>query len=239
MTRLGVDYAWGYPGTAALSQAGATFAARYHSNDKSKNLRPDEARALLAAGIDVVSVWETTADRMLAGYSAGVIDAHLAAAEQHACGAPPDAPIYFAADFDATPAQQAPIDAYLSGAASVIGKKRTGIYGGFYVVKRALDAGVCHYGWQTYAWSGGQWEDRAQLQQFHNGVRINKVSCDLNRATAADFGQWTRTAKPKPPAGDKPLPGPTPKPRWFWAAVRAFLARRNRDKRPPWVMAGA
>jgi hypothetical protein len=57
----------------------------------------------------------------------------------------------------------------LSGAGSILGKDHVGIYGGYYPVKRALDAGVCKYAWQTYAWSGGQWDPRAHIRQNKNG----------------------------------------------------------------------
>ena len=47
---------------------------------------------------------------------------------------------------------------------------RTGAYGGYYVIKRAFDAGKITWGWQTYAWSGGQWDARAQFRQTSNGI---------------------------------------------------------------------
>ena len=44
----------------------------------------------------------------------------------------------------------------------------------------------------TYAWSAGQWDHRAQLQQYENGQEL-----DRDRSKATDFGQWrygSRTA---------------------------------------------
>jgi hypothetical protein len=187
---FGLDYAWGDPGVAALKAAGAKFVCRYLSTPgNSKNLRPDEAHRLREAGIAVVVVFETTADRALGGAAAGKVDATSAAAQAKACGLPDDQPIYFAVDFDARPDQQDAINAYLRAAAGVLGHARVGVYGGYYVVKRALDARVCKYAWQTYAWSGGQWDRRAQLQQFSNGHTVNGVSCDYNHATSSDYGQ--------------------------------------------------
>ncbi|MEU9022352.1 glycoside hydrolase domain-containing protein [Actinomadura sp. NPDC048394] len=188
---FGVDYAWGRPGAAALQRAGAKFVCRYLSPDTTgKNLDAGEARELGAAGIAIVVVWESTAARARAGRDAGAVDARTAAAQAAACGMPPDRPIYFAVDFDAAPADQSPINAYLRGAASVLGVARVGIYGGYWPVSRALDAGLARWAWQTYAWSGGRWDARAQLQQYSNDHVINGVGVDYNRSTSPDFGQW-------------------------------------------------
>src|SRR3954452_1849906 len=110
MTLFGVDYAWGRPGIPALQRAGVKFVCRYLSHDTSgKNLTKAEATAMRAAGIAVVVVWESTAQRPLAGRIAGVADATEAARQAKDCGLPPDQPIYFAADWDATSGEQAAI----------------------------------------------------------------------------------------------------------------------------------
>jgi len=193
----GVDYAWSHPSPAALHAAGVTFACRYLSTDKSKSLTLTEAKALAAAGISSVVVWETTANRMLGGKAAGVADAKDAAAQATACGMPASRPIYFAADWDATETQQTQINAYLDGAASVLGRSRVGIYGGYYPVKRAMDAGKATWAWQTIAWSGGQWDPRAHIRQGAQ-KSIGGVSCDLDTSMKADFGQWKPGQTPTP-----------------------------------------
>lgn len=185
----GVDYAWSHPGGAALKAAGAQFACRYLSPDSSKNLTRTEAADLAAHGVWAVVVWESTAARARAGRAAGVADARTALIQATAAGMPSGRPIYFAVDFDATPGDQTLINAYLDGASSVIGRDRVGIYGGYYPVKRALDAGKATWAWQTIAWSGGQWDARAVIRQGAQ-TTVNGVSCDLNTATADDYGQW-------------------------------------------------
>ncbi len=190
---VGVDYAWSHPTAAALHQDGYRFAARYLSYDTAgKNLSAGEAQGLWASGVDIVVVWEQTADAALAGYNQGRSDAAAANAQAAGDGIPGGRPIYFAVDFDATPGQQPAIDAYFDGAASVLGRDRVGAYGGFYVVKRLFDAGKIAWGWQTYAWSGGQWDGRAQLRQVQNGVSVGGafMCCDRDQAVAADYGQW-------------------------------------------------
>jgi Rv2525c-like, glycoside hydrolase-like domain len=219
----GIDFAfYPHPSTAAIKAEGATFVCRYvsayaPSDTQGKNLLAAEKDALLAAGISIVIVAEEDAGRMLGGGPAGVADAAHADAVVKALGMK-GMPIYFACDFDATEAQQTPIHAYLDGAASVIGRPRVGIYGGYYPVKRACDAGKVTWAWQTYAWSGGQWDPRVQLRQVENGVRIGGADCDRDLSMAADYGQWPRPgAQPTPP-----VPGQLPAPAWL-AADRARI----------------
>ncbi|WP_019629813.1 glycoside hydrolase domain-containing protein [Actinomadura atramentaria] len=191
MSVFGVDYAWGRPGVKALEKAGVAFACRYLSHDTSgKNLTRAEAEQLSAAGIWVVVVWESAADRALSGRAGGVADARDAAAQAKACGMPGDRPIYFAVDWDASSGQQKKINDYLDGVASVIGRDRVGLYAGYGPIKRAFDSGKITYGWQTYAWSGGKWDARAQLQQYSNDHTINGVGLDYDRAVKSDYGQW-------------------------------------------------
>ncbi|TYB43010.1 glycoside hydrolase domain-containing protein [Actinomadura chibensis] len=198
MAVFGVDYAWGRPGASALKRAGVKFACRYLSHDTSgKNLTRAEADDLSAAGIWLVVVWESAAKRPLDGRSAGAADAADAAAQARACGMPDDRPIYFAADWDAPASAQDEINAYLDGAASVIGRDRVGLYAGYGPLKRAFDAGKIAYGWQTYAWSGGDWDARAQLQQYSNDHEINGVGVDYDRAVQSDYGQWRVGVSPE------------------------------------------
>lgn len=205
MSVFGIDYAWGRPSVAAMKKAGVKFVARYLSHDiTGKDLTAAEARTLSDAGFWIVVVWETTASRALAGRAAGVADATAADKKAKACGMPAGRPIYFAVDFDATASQQDEIHAYLDGAASVLGRDRIGMYGGYGPTKRAFDAKKITFGWQTYAWSHGSWDARAQLQQYSNGRTVGGVDCDYDRAMKTDYGQWRIGAVPTPPQPDRP-----------------------------------
>lgn len=183
----GVDYSDSPPGGAALAKAGMRFAARYLSHNEEKNLDRAEADDLAAHGVSCVVVWETTAQRAGAGRAAGIADAKEAAAQAQACGQPTGRPIYFAVDYDADPAD---VVAYFQGVAYVLGLARTGVYGGFKVVKYLLDHGLAAWAWQTVAWSGGRWDARARIRQYASTVRINGVTCDHDTAMTADYGQW-------------------------------------------------
>jgi peptidoglycan hydrolase-like protein with peptidoglycan-binding domain len=207
---LGLDYAGGRPGGAAISAHGYQFVVRYLSDGgpglPGKLLTAAEYRDLQIAGIAVVCNWETSATRMLGGRAAGHADAQTASGVCQSLGHPSDRPIYFSADWDVAPGQQGAVDDYLRGVAEVIGLARAGVYGGYWVVKRCLDNGTARWGWQTGAWSGGNVDPRIHLYQRIGYVSVGGVQCDVNEARQLDFGQCLSSGPvtPPPPAG----PGP-------------------------------
>lgn len=188
---FGLDFVTA-PTIAAMKSASVAFVCRYLSevNDltKIKLLTAAEAKADSAAGIAIVSNYEWYGNRAAEGFNSGVADAKIAAAQHAACGGPGDRPIYFSVDFN-TSATAAIID-YFHGVASVIGLARTGAYGGYACIKGLLDAGAIKWAWQTYAWSGGQWDARAHILQYENGIAFDGRSVDYDRSVKPDFGQW-------------------------------------------------
>lgn len=194
MTDAGVDYSAGHPGGAALKAARVRFAARYVSHTASKNITASEATDLSVHGVWTVLVWETTASRAGAGRAAGITDAHDALTQATAAGMPSSRPLYFAVDWDADPTV---VDTYFEGVASVLGLDRTGVYGGYKVVKHLLDSKLATWAWQTAAWSGGKWDARAHIRQPATTVHINGVACDNDTAYAADYGQWMPGKSPE------------------------------------------
>jgi len=200
VTAIGIDYSWARPDPGGLHAEGYTFAARYLSHDTSgKTIDAGEANALWGAGVDVVLVWEDGEYNVLGGYGQGVADAQAADAIANGAGIS-GRPIYFAVDFDAQAYQQGTVDAYFQGVASVIGLGRTGAYGGYGLIARSFDDGVIAWGWQTYAWSYGNWDGRAQLRQVLNGITAAGYGncCDRDEAQSDDYGQWHAN---KPPGG--------------------------------------
>jgi uncharacterized protein YraI len=178
-----IDYSFARPDPAYIKSQGFGGVMRYLSHTVGKNLSIAERDALFAQGLGIGLVWETTANRALDGHSAGVQDATDALNQCNNLGM--NCPIYFAVDFDATPAQQTPINDYLNGARTILGD-RVGVYGGFWIVKRCFDAGIVKWGWQTYAWSGGQWDARAQVRQTLNGQWNDSV--DFDDTTTDNWG---------------------------------------------------
>ncbi len=201
MSIAGCDYADTHPSVAALKDAGISFVCRYLSTTGNpKNLAAAEAQTLHTAGISIVLNYETTAVFMEGGYNTGLADARSARAQATAVGAPTNVPIFYSADFNATPAQVTEVLDFLHGCADAEGSKSlVGVYGGYAVVKAAIDAGFL--GWQTYAWSGGQWDARAVLRQTLNGHAIGGVEVDLDEATVASYGQWAPQGAVGAPVG--------------------------------------
>ena len=195
MARYGIDCASHSPSPATLKAHNLTFIARYLSGvGNAKNLTREEALAAHAGHIDIVTVWETWANRALDGYAAGVADARAAVAYLKALGAPVGVPVFFAVDYD-TAGNAHLTDAYFDGVFSVLGKSRTGVYGGYEVVARQMQRGA-HFGWQTYAWSSRRWYLKAQLRQYSNGHYVGGVQVDLNQAVSPNFGQWFYVSPP-------------------------------------------
>lgn len=101
-------------------------------------------------------------------------------------------PIYFNfADMDPATVNYAQLDASIDAARGLVGFNRMGAYGGYGVIKHLFDSGRIKYGWQTYAWSHGQWDLRAQLRQTQNGATV-----DYDEAWALDYGQYPLVSGP-------------------------------------------
>lgn len=185
----GLDYSFARPSPDSVKSGGYDFICRYLSAVPGKNISADEANHAFSAGLSIALVWESTANRSLDGFTAGSEDAQnaLQLAQVSNCGNIPA--IYFAVDFDASEADQVKIDDYLKGAASVLGLPRVGVYGSYWVVKRCFDNGTVSWGWQTYAWSGKNWDNRAHLRQIQNGVKFNGMDVDIDEALDANYGQ--------------------------------------------------
>jgi len=188
----GCDYSFARPGGAVLHNAGKLFAGRYlWYNTASKGINQSEWNDLVGNGVAVFLIYEEDGRELLGGYAAGVACAQKAETYRKNNGLPAQ-PIYFCVDFDANDSQQAAINDALRGANSVLGG-RAGVYGGYWVVKKALDAGVTKWGFQTYAWSGGQVDPRAAVYQYSNGHNVNGM-IDFCRNLQADFGGSTQLA---------------------------------------------
>lgn len=208
----GLDYAGGYISGADLAAAGISFVCRYVTSGGTelpqKQLTGSEFTDLVANGIGVVFNWEYDASAMLNGASQGTSDAQAALANVLTLPGIPagyQPVIYFSADFDATEDNQTPINAYLQAAAAVLGGPQfVGIYGGYWPLSRALDAGVCQWAWQTEAWSGQNVDSRINLMQRNSlGYKtIDGVQADIDEAHTDNFGQFTTggTVQPTPPA---------------------------------------
>ena len=199
-TGYGIDYSDASLTAGSVAAAGYGFVCRYLSwLPNSKVLTLSEAQALTAADLGIVSNWESDGlQDWQSGvpadpYSQGAGHATEAERQALANGMPSSRPIYFSVDFDLQPSMYTALNSYFDGVASVIGRSRTGAYGGYHVIGELFDSGKIAWGWQTYAWSSGNWDSRAQLRQVQNDITVSGHDADLDQAMAADFGQWGGT----------------------------------------------
>lgn len=193
---FGLDFAWSKPSITAMHSGGYSFVARYLSYDTTgKNLTLNEANGYKAASppLAIVSNWEYSATAAMNGYNQGAADARAALAQHNAAGGDSKAPIYFSVDWDVTDAQKPVVGQYMKGVASVLSLARTGAYGSYWVIKYLFDNKLITWGWQTYAWSGGLWDTRAQIRQVANGISVGNADCDRNQSMVDNFGQWNAT----------------------------------------------
>lgn len=200
---MGCDYSDSTIPARVLVAHGAQFAGRYASTPGNpKNLTAHEVEQLTAAGIGIVSIFETTAFRALAGEQAGKDDAHSAWNQFAALGMPAGRPIYFTVDFDMQPSQESAVAQYFDGAADELGEPDVGVYGGKSACEFVHGSGRAGFMYQTYAWSHGLWAATTHIRQTQNGLNWSGYRVDLDEAHATDFGQWS--------PGSAPVPTPTP-----------------------------
>jgi len=214
----GVDFSWARPGAARLVAARKRFVMRYlswgvlpgqPSYPNGKILKRDEALSYLAVDIAVGLNWEFAARDALDGQSGGTSDAREAVRQSKALGAPAGLVIYYSADWDVLTSQLATVRAYWAAAATVTRAAgyKMGVYGGKRATTAALEFG--YHAWQTYAWSGGVWDNRAHIRQYSNGHNLPGTvgaDYDLCKLMRLDAGLWGLTV-PTTPASDPVLGG--------------------------------
>jgi len=197
----GIDCATPLTSDAAkkIAAEGMKFVCRYLVPERLawKRLTRAEAEAITAAGLLIISVFETTASRPAGGAAAGEVDGREAMAEAKAIKQPPGSAIYFAVDYDAQAKDYNAIEAYLRAAAKQIEGYKVGVYGSYAVIEEMARRGVAECFWQTYAWSAGEKSGKDDLHQYKNGVAMAGITVDLNDSFGGE-GFWDTNPKPEP-----------------------------------------
>lgn len=171
---FGADYSFARPDLDLLYSRGVRFLFRYlfqltWSQGISKGLSNAEYDAIIDAGIDVPAyLYEEAATDIISGFAVGAEQARRAEAHRLREGLP-EKPIIFNVDRSIHELEFPGVIEGLKGAASVVGFDRVWLYGGYPIVRAAFDAGVIANAFQTYAWSGGNWDPRAEYHQWANG----------------------------------------------------------------------
>jgi hypothetical protein len=226
-----VDYSVAKPTIAQLKAANVTSVGRYigwdgvgaHPNS-GKNITGAELAELHAANISVFVAFEYSATAALNGKAQGLIDGALAVQQMAALGAPEFMGVYFAVDFDVQDyapslpnipanamAKLGPVGEYFYAIKTLRPSFVIGVYGGYWTVKRVLDAELATLSWQTIAWSGGNQDSRINLLQTTQTPPIAGLDINTHVAKTPSWGQWNpTTAKPPvPPVPPKPPAPPS------------------------------
>lgn len=174
---------------ACMKSAGYDFVCRYYNViNPHKNLSLGEAKALVAAGLRLVAVWENGFPTKAAYFShpKGVFDGtsayHFA---QHDIGQPAGTPIYFTVDYDASQTDvNGVITAYFQGirdAFNTIGSNQpaysVGVYGSGLVCSSLLNAGLVKFTWlsQSSGFRGSKTFKNFNMKQLAEKLECKSV----------------------------------------------------------------
>lgn len=176
----------------AIKAEGYEFAGRYLvPTSMWKALTKSEAEAITAAGLRILTVWETTADRVKGGADAGATDGAKALKCAHEIGMPSSGVIYFAVDFGAQASDMDAIEAYLRAARANTEEYEVGVYGSYSVVEAMAQRKACTHFWQCVGWSYGQKSVHRSVYQAQWGKTAGGVSVDINECDDMDAaGIW-------------------------------------------------
>lgn len=200
---------------------GYDFAGRYFCPPGNfKRLNKSEAEAISAAGLKLLCVWETTADRAKGGMAAGAVDGVRAYNQALELGMPNTGIIYFAVDFDAQSGDFDAIEAYLRAARMQTEEFEIGVYGSYSVVEAMHARGVCKGFWQCVAWSGGKVSAHHTVYQAHWSQTIIGHQVDTNTCPDMDAaGLWNYEEESEM----KVYKTINDVPEWYRAAVRKAM----------------
>jgi hypothetical protein len=211
-----IDYSTFRPSMATLKDAGVSSVGRYIGWDCEpgfqcirKNLTGAELAALRAAGISVWVSFEYATNAATNGAPQGAKDVGLANRQMAALGLA-GAGVYYSIDFDLPDyapkladtavnarAKLGPVARYFDAIHAGHPNHSVDAYGGYYAIKRLLDAKLITHGWQTEAWSGKQVDKRAVLVQLIKSV-FGAADVNVHGTTSPDWGQFPRPVTPPP-----------------------------------------
>jgi peptidoglycan hydrolase-like protein with peptidoglycan-binding domain len=195
--------------------AGVKFIGRYLSFNARKNLTASEAKAILGAGLDIVSIWEAAGDQPATFNSAnGIREGMAALVQAKECGQPSNTCIYFAVDLDATLGIIPYIVSYFEAVNAVLASHyKVGVYGSGLVCSQLDAAGLVSYDWLAGAmgWRGSRDYAGAHLSEIEQGWAGDPwgfgFDVDQNTAPAGhDFGSWLSVGLPSPAPAPAPVP---------------------------------
>lgn len=195
---IAVDFSWARFTIPQLEAAGVGAVCRYLTG-AGKMITTSELDGYLGAGIEVVLVFENTANDADGGASAGQANAIAANAAVTALGLPPsEAVVYFAADKEYPNSQDAL--PYWEGIERERPIEVTGCYGQGALCLALDAASLASYFWQSDSQSfpgNDVTQPITHLQQMATGAPLAGTDLDLI-CKMPDFGQWPRPVNPTP-----------------------------------------
>lgn len=198
-----------YPGwtVAELKAAGITAVGRYVGYG-GKVIQKAEYDELIAGGIAVFLVWETTGKSWAGGYSAGLSEGREARRQARALGHPDACTIYQAVDEGVEPTST--LADYQRGFNEGGGVGVEGVYGDVHVGEYLLGLNLVSKFWETNArgWPGDAIDDprAVMVQRYALTVPFVGGSYDVDDVYAPDFGQNPRPHVTPAPPPAKPIP---------------------------------
>ena len=199
---LGMDTSVNCAGFApCIVAAGMKFVVRYYSNVAGKTVSPAEAKALSAAGLKLVVVYQDKQDAV--GFfddGQGKASALRALDLAKATGQPKGSAIYFAADFDPTADEvRGPISQYFMAVNRVFRAATVqyaiGVYGSGLTCRLLRDASLAQYAWLSQSTGFREYSSfrpRAHMIQIapNRDICDGKLNIDDDVAQVGDYGAF-------------------------------------------------
>jgi len=196
MTVRLVDFSWDKPNGHELKAEGFSGVVWYVSGDAGKDMSKAQTLSYLADGLAAGFVAEGTGREALS--NGLVTEAVRGDRIMTSYGAPVMVVEFVAVDFNPTGAELPVIAGHVHDARMAV-KRPVGVYGSYGLLKYLFDHKVIDWGWQTYAWSNGHLDPRAQYYQYSNGHHTagGTVDYDIQEHSG---GLWLPVVPPvKPP----------------------------------------
>jgi hypothetical protein len=171
---------------------GYKFVVRYLSPASWKSwkaLTADEAQMLSEIGLQIMSVWETTAGAAGEGTKSGRDAGIFALQAAKEVGQPEGSKIYFAVDFEPQTSQYAAIADYFIAAGKEIPGYVLDAYGCKAIIDYLQSRGIITNGWQTLAWSHGQRNPHISVYQSAIDIPIHGIQADSDESYGNE-GWW-------------------------------------------------
>ncbi|MEH7120698.1 glycoside hydrolase domain-containing protein [Neobacillus vireti] len=177
---------------ARLKSEGIQYVCRYLGNSW-KSMSKIEADAIIGAGLQIVSIWETNPTK--AAYfteAQGKLDAVEASSYAAAIAQTEGSAIYFAVDYDAQARDMDAILNYFLGVRNGIDQSyKVGVYGSYSVLKTLYQHQAVDYFWQTTSWSRGNVANFIDILQYQHNTTLSGIQVDYDYFSCS-AGSWNR-----------------------------------------------